>query len=309
MADADNMPSFDELDPSAKKAQLKAEQKKFKEEEKAARKEAKKKKKEFDERADDIEEEDTLSGGGFATFLITLLIILMWLVIMAILVKLDVGGFGSSILKPILKDIPYINMILPEDEEEIISTVSGDDQVSDNSGNSAADSEYVQKLELQLADAQDKNADYEERIAQLEAEVARLQPFEQEQSDLDEERMEFYNDIVYNDNAPDPDAYASYYEMIEPDAAAAIYQSVLENQIADEEVETYAKAYSSMKPKQAAAIFDNMDNLTLVARILLQMNADDRGAILGQMDEDVADEVTKLMEPENLPQLSNGSTR
>ena len=37
----------------------------------------------------------------------------MWLAAMVILIKLDVGHFGSRILRPVLKDVPVINMILP----------------------------------------------------------------------------------------------------------------------------------------------------------------------------------------------------
>lgn len=46
----------------------------------------------------------------------------MWLIIMALLVKLDVGGFGSTVLAPILKDVPYINRILPDTKTENTGT-------------------------------------------------------------------------------------------------------------------------------------------------------------------------------------------
>ena len=54
-----------------------------------------------------------------------------------------------------------------------------------------------------------------------------------------------------------------------------------------------------MKPKEAAEIFEQMtDNLELVAKILWQMEADDRGKILGVMDEEVAAKLTKIMDPD-----------
>ena len=53
-----------------------------------------------------------------------------------------------------------------------------------------------------------------------------------------------------------------------------------------------------MKPKQAAAIFNSMtDNLQLAAKILENMNAEDRGNILGAMNPDTAAKITKIMEP------------
>ena len=66
-------------------------------------------------------------------------------------------------------------------------------------------------------------------------------------------------------------------------------------------MQDYAAAYSAMKPKQAAAIFEQMtNNLDLAARILKVMSADDRGAILGAMNSEVAAKITKIMDPESL---------
>ena len=53
-----------------------------------------------------------------------------------------------------------------------------------------------------------------------------------------------------------------------------------------------------MKPKNAAAILEKMtDDLKLVAKILKNMNAEARGAILAAMDEKIAADLTELMEP------------
>ena len=41
------------------------------------------------------------------------------------------------------------------------------------------------------------------------------------------------------------------------------------------------------------------DNLELAARILAQMEPDDRGAILGVMDSTVAAKITKIMDPDS----------
>ena len=77
--------------------------------EKAAKKAAKKAEKE------NGDENEGKSGGGIiGTILLTLLIIIVWLAIICLLIKLDFGGFGSTILRPIIKDIPVVNMILPD---------------------------------------------------------------------------------------------------------------------------------------------------------------------------------------------------
>lgn len=300
-------PKSDEFDVNAGDSitQLKDEKKQFKAEQKAQKQEAKKKKKELAKKAADLDDDD--GGGGLSVVLITILIIFMWLIIMAILIKLDVGGFGSSVMKPLLKDVPYLNLILPEDNEVIDTAGNSASGAQGSSSIQTVDSAYVKKLEQELANEQQQNSTYSASIERLQTEVDRLQPFEEEQDKLEKERQQFYKDIVFGDNTPGADAYASYYAMIEPDAAASIYKGVVESQTTDEEVKKYAAAYSAMKPKEAAAIFNAMDDLSLAARILNQMSSDDRGAILGKMDAAVADKVTKLMEPEGLPELPGNS--
>ena len=55
--------------------------------------------------------------------IIVLVIVAIWLAIFGLLIKLDVGGFGSGVLYPVLKDVPVLNKILPEpDQKETDST-------------------------------------------------------------------------------------------------------------------------------------------------------------------------------------------
>ena len=57
-------------------------------------------------------------GGKILTVLIALLIAIIWFAIFGILIKFDVGGFGSGVLRPIIKDVPLINKIFPDISEE-----------------------------------------------------------------------------------------------------------------------------------------------------------------------------------------------
>ena len=58
------------------------------------------------------------AGSKIVTFIIVLVIVVIWLAIFAVLIKLDVGGFGSGVLYPALKDVPVVNKILPEPDEK-----------------------------------------------------------------------------------------------------------------------------------------------------------------------------------------------
>lgn len=296
MADIDQQRMSIYEDPKKIREQIKQERKKLKAQEKQQLKEFRKKAREIDDR----EAQYDYTGGGFASFVLTALIVVMWLLIMALLVRLDVGGFGSTVMAPIIRDVPYLNHILPESSR---GTAVRD------IGAASADNEYVKRLEEQLAEAKKLNEENAETVAQLQAEVERLKGFEEASADVETKRNEWYNEVLYSDKAPDISAYISWYESIDADAAAELYKEAVRTEAQSEVVKTYAQAYSSMKPQAAAGIFNEMAangserDLALAARILLQMSPADRGKILGKMDAANASKLTQLMEPDSLPDL------
>ena len=77
------------------------------------KKKPKKEKKKKNEIASAEEEKDGI-GGKIVLVFVTLLILLIWLAIIAVLIKADIGGFGSTVMYPIFKDVPYVNKILPD---------------------------------------------------------------------------------------------------------------------------------------------------------------------------------------------------
>lgn len=269
------------LDKKAAKAKAKMEKKTAK---------AEKKKKSGD--ADDLDTEEETTGSKIAVFFVTLIIIIIWLAIIALLIKWDVGGFGSTVLRPLLKDVPYINKILPDAPEDELST--------EESPYSSLDDaiQQIKSLELKLAEAQNaanENSDY---ITELEAQAEELQKYKQNEADFEAMREQFYEEVVFSDEAPDIQEYQKYYESIDPANAEILYKQVVEQRQDEEEIEDYVKTYSSMKPKEAAAIFDTMtSDLKLVARILKNMDAQSRADILGKMNSDIAAKVTEIMEP------------
>ena len=262
------------------------------EEKQRKKEEAKQKKAQHAAESDELEEES--GGSKVAVFFVSLLIIVVWFAIIALLIKWDVGGFGSGVLAPILKDVPYVNKILPDDAVEQVST-----EDSAYAYDTMADAvERIKELEKELADAQNAssaNADY---ISQLEAQSQELQQYKENEAEFEKEKQSFYEDVVFSDVAPDIEEYKKYYESIDPANAEVLYKQVVAQTAEDEQLDDYIKTYSSMTPKEAAAIFDTMtDNLKLVAQILDGMDADSRAAILGKMTSDTAAKVTEIMKP------------
>ncbi len=273
---------------------IKSERKKLAQEQKRQKKEAKKRAKELS--AQEAELDSDSPGSSVAVFFVTLLLVIIWLGITVLLIKLDVGGIGTNVVAPIIKDIPVLNLILPAD-----SVTETDDVESYYGYSSLADAVdqikyYEGQIDTQLATIET----YEEQIAALTTEVQRLQTFENNQVEFQRIKTEFYEEVIYSEDGPGPEAFLEYYEALDPETAANIYQQVVAQEVYDKEIETYAQAYSEMKPKEAAGIFEAMtDDLELAAKILGAMQPDDRGKILGAMDPEVAARITKIMEPDS----------
>ena len=132
----------------AEKNQIKNEKKQLKNEQKQQKKEARRRAKEIAKREDELADDD--EGGGFATLLATIMIVMVWLAVILVIVKLDVGGFGSKVLSPILQDVPVLNRILPGNP--VLETKDPESYGGYTSLVDAVD--YIRQLELELERAQ-----------------------------------------------------------------------------------------------------------------------------------------------------------
>lgn len=291
--EATNMDMQSPIDEKAEKKRLKEERNKIKADKKAQKKEAKQRAKEIDEEEERLGVDD---AGGVSVFLVTVVIVMIWIAILCLLIKLDVGGFGSGVLAPILKDVPVVNKILPAD-----STITTEEEDSYGGYTSLREAvDYIKELELQLEDAQAASSVDSEQMEALRAEVERLQTFEAAQVEFERIKTEFYEEVVYAENGPGADEYVKYYQTMDPTTAEYLYKQVIQQQEVDQEIQDYAQAYAEMKPKAAASIFEAMtDDLDLAAKILNQMSAEDRGNILGAMDAETAARLTRIMDPDS----------
>ena len=279
--------------PEMQMQQLKESKKQFKQEQKNQRKEAKKKAKELESQERELDEQ--IDGSSASVVIVTLFIILIWLGILVLLVKMDVGGFGSNVLTPILKDVPVINKILPSES----TTETTKNEEAYGGYNSLKDAvEQSKTLEKQLDQAQSTNATYAEQIDTLKTEVQRLKTFEDNQVEFQKIKEQFYEEVVYAENGPGADEYRQYYEEMDPTTAEALYKQVIQTEAADKQMQEYANTFSNMQASEAAAILGNMtDNLDLAASILKNLDVSTRGAILGAMDSAIAARIVKIMDP------------
>ncbi len=275
------------------KKKIQDEKKKLKKEQKDQRKEAKRRAKEIAKEEEDLGLDE---GNGLVTFGATLLIVVLWIAVVCVIVKLDVGGFGSSVLTPILKDVPVLNMILPDSGQT--ETMDPGSYGGYSSLQDAVD--YIRQLELELEQVRTASNAKDSDLERLMAENERLSTFEQKMVEFQRIQQQFYEEVVYAENGPGAEEFRKWYEEMNPATAEALYKQVVIQMEESKEVQEFAAAYSAMKPKDAAKIFNDMtDNLELVAKILNAMSADTRGSILAAMDTETAARLTKIMDPDS----------
>lgn len=283
-------------DAKVEKQRLKAEKKKLKNEQKEQRKAARLRAKEIASQEAELMDEE--EGNNGSVFMVTFVIVLIWIAILCLVVKLDLGGFGSNVLTPVLKNVPVLNLILPKSSEVEVTEEESEAYGGYSSLQEAVD--YIKELELELERAKSAGTDSSDEVEQLKAEVERLKTFEDSQVEFQRIKTQFYEEVVYADKGPGIEEYKKYYESMDPATAEYLYKQVVTQVEESDEIKNYAQAYSEMKPKEAAKIFEAMtDNLDLAARILNVMEPADRGKILGVMNADIAAKLTKIMDPES----------
>ncbi|ROR30766.1 hypothetical protein EDD66_102421 [Mobilisporobacter senegalensis] len=249
------------------------------------------KKNKRDQQFDGLDREKESFGSKIITSLIILAIVLIWLGVFALLIKFDVGGFGSTVLRPVLKDIPVINRVLPSVPDEQLAEEN--DYPYKNYSEAV---QVIKKLEKELDSMKQSESEEGSSVAQLQAEIDRLKVFEENQLEYEKKLKEFETEVVFNEKAPEITEYQKYYESIDPTHAEELYKQVIQQMQVDEEIKNQAKQYSTMKPEEAAPILEVMTgDLDLVCKILRSMKPKESGAILAKMDSAIAARITKKM--------------
>ncbi|MBR6475146.1 MAG: hypothetical protein IKS98_06825 [Lachnospiraceae bacterium] len=232
-----------------------------------------------DKTGENMEEKGEGIGSKIGTIVLIIIIVVVWLAIFALLIKMDVGGMGTK-LRPLIKDVPVLNLILPEvDDETLISEKNYPYKNIDEAV------EVIKRLETEL-DEMKNNADASaKKIIELQNEVARLKKFEDDQAAFEERVKRFDEKVVFNSNAPDIEEYKKFYEEINPENAEEIYRQVIEQLAYDNMIKEKADLIKNMKPAQAASALEEMTaDLEYTCKILLSMKPTEATPIMDKMD-------------------------
>ncbi len=228
--------------------------------------------------------------GGFLTVFIIILIIIIWIAIFALLINLDVGGIGTT-LRPMLKDIPVVNKILPAVSDEDLALendLAYKDIVEAN--------QRIKELEILVDKLTIESEDKDDEIIALTSQVNRLKELEKKMADFEDRVYEFDKQIVFGENAPSIDEYTKWYETISPENAERIYEMAIQKEAYNATIKEKANYYEKMKTSAAAEIFENMTaDLEYVCKLLYCMKTQTVSDILAAMDPLYAAKITRKM--------------
>lgn len=233
---------------------------------------------------------DEKKGGGLLTAFIIVLIVVIWIAIFALLINLDVGGIGTT-LRPMLKDIPLVNKILPDvtdDELAWENDLAYKDIIEAN--------QRIKELEILVDKLTIDNEDKDDEITALTSQVNRLKELEKKMADFEDRVYEFDRKIVFGEHAPSIDEYIKWYETISPENAERIYEMAIQKEAYNVTIKEKAAYYEKMKASDAAEVFENMTaDLEFVCKMLYCMKVQSVSDILSSMDPLYAAKITRKM--------------
>lgn len=242
-------------------------------------------------------------SGSFASFMLVISLVLLFVVILAVMIKMDVGGFGSRVLYPAFRDVPVVKNILPVPDDAAVASESGYKNLYEAV-------QEIDRLKAELSDQQKALASMDassnasassdaQLVKQLQDQISTLKVYADNQKTFEQTKEDFYREVVYNDNV-DVSNYTKWYESMDKDTAAKLYKEAVVTEDLSDREKKMAKSYSAMKPAQAAKILEDMSSdIDTVVDILSAMDADSRGQIMGAMDSAFAAKCTKKMLPED----------
>lgn len=238
-------------------------------------------------------------GSFFKSILILVLTLIFLLLLFLLLVRMNVLGLGSM-LAPSMRSLPLSNIYLPPMEEtgEIpVDPETGEPIESEPEESVEELKENLKLLETELKKKEEEADILMKQIHSLKSEKERLAVFEQKQTAFEKEKAEFDALVVSTGGKAD---FTSWYQKMNPDNAARLYQDSKADLATEEELENLVKVYAEMKPKAAAEVLENMSGtrLEMVARIIQKLDTNQAGKIMSEMDAKIAARVTTFLYPE-----------
>lgn len=214
-----------------------------------------------------------------------ILLVLVLLLISVALVKNNVAGLAEGPLYDVLSKIPYVNGLIVDQnavaEEE---NKKREELLMENDANTAR----IAELELQVETLTKENDD-------LNLEIERLSPLEDEYLAFREEKLAFDTEIANGDKVE----YSEYYTSIYPENADEIYRQIIGDIENEETVTRYISRFEALDSGSCAVILEELiyTDLDLVVEVIDSMTVEKSAEVLENMDPVNSSTILKRLNP------------
>jgi len=232
-------------------------------------------------------------GGALRIIIVLVVVVLILIIGAGAMIKFDVFGLGTGVVGPVLKDVPVLNMILPEMPEE----VAGDGTEAYNFETIDEAVEILKLTEKMLMESGQEAEKLSEQLNQLTAEVERLKVFENNQRQFEQDKTDFDALVA---TTPEGIVYKDWFEKIYPENAARLYEQVVGDVAVSDEMKAVIDIYENMKADEAATILESLavTKLDQVTTIIKSLSSEQAAKILGAMEASTAGKITTYMSPQ-----------
>ena len=245
----------------------------------------------------EIRKEKGSKGLLIKTILITALSLIFLLLVFLVLLRLNVFGLGTA-LGQSMWNWPLAHVYLPPEVFETeIDPETGEPVVVEEEETPEELREVIKLNESELKKKTEEIDVLLKQVQSLKAENERLAEFEKNQLAYEQDKREFDELIV---RSGDQAAFADWYQKMNPDNAARLYQQTMADLAVKEELDELTKVYSEMKPKPAAKVLESMSTtrLEMVAMIIKNLDTAQAGKIMNELEPKVAARITAYLYPE-----------
>ena len=231
--------------------------------------------------------EEELKGntkkGKAVCALVGILAVVLLLGGITVLIKTDAGGFASSSLAPLIGDVPVARSILPKH----LQRKTAKELAAQQAASQQAASRQKQ-ADSQLAANAQNDSGTSAGTAQTDSQQAGV---DSAQNNLQGTAGSGTSSTTDVQNASSVTGSSQSSQNSSQSSTQSSEEAALQD---------YVKTYSSMRPSSAAQVFDGMmpDQKHLIVKILKNMSASQRSAILASMNVQNASDITVEMNKE-----------
>ena len=239
---------------------------------------------------------------GLLTVLLSILIVLIVFGgAFYYLLKNNIGGIGEY-FRPSIERIPVIKLALPplpetEDPYDPIH-LTQQELIAKYNELRNANRELSEQLEIannRISELEREKGEWASMEENAQAILAKNEETSQkileQMEQLDRDKKELDRLIAMGN----PEAFARYFEKVNPENAQELYAEVVKNQAVKESYKSLATPYTEMEPANAAAILTELGkkDMELVVNLIEAMKNDVKAEIIENMDPGFAADIMK----------------